>query len=153
MNWEAIGAIGEVFGAIAVLATLIYFSIQIRNMQAASIADAFSRSEEGDRALTSLYISHIALLIKANRGEVLSEEEHSILKKIYWSHQSHYFHQFGKSKVLGSNGDIAGHNFAVVLKENPCFLPMFEEQGFTETSGISKAFGTAVQRMLNEEGV
>ena len=30
MNWEAIGAIGEVIGAIAVILTLIYLSVQIR---------------------------------------------------------------------------------------------------------------------------
>jgi len=30
MNWEAIGATGEVVGAVAVLATLIYLAVQIR---------------------------------------------------------------------------------------------------------------------------
>jgi len=31
MNWEAIGAIGEIIGAIAVVASLIYLSVQIRH--------------------------------------------------------------------------------------------------------------------------
>lgn len=30
MNWEAIGAVGEALGSIAVLVTLIYLAIQIR---------------------------------------------------------------------------------------------------------------------------
>ena len=30
MNWDAIGAIGEIVGAIAVVATLVYFAIQMR---------------------------------------------------------------------------------------------------------------------------
>ncbi len=30
MNWDAIGAIGEILGAIAVLGTLIYLAAQIR---------------------------------------------------------------------------------------------------------------------------
>lgn len=30
MNWEAIGAVGEVVGAIAVVATLVYLTIQLR---------------------------------------------------------------------------------------------------------------------------
>ena len=30
MNWEAIGAIGELIGAVAVVATLIYLAVQIR---------------------------------------------------------------------------------------------------------------------------
>lgn len=31
MNWDAVGAIGEIVGAIMVLITLIYLSVQIRN--------------------------------------------------------------------------------------------------------------------------
>jgi hypothetical protein len=30
MNWEAIGAIGEVLGAIGVICTLLYLTVQIR---------------------------------------------------------------------------------------------------------------------------
>ena len=30
MNWEAIGAIGEIAGAIAVVVTLVYFAMQLR---------------------------------------------------------------------------------------------------------------------------
>jgi hypothetical protein len=30
MNWEAIGAVGEILGALAVVATLVYLSVQIR---------------------------------------------------------------------------------------------------------------------------
>ena len=41
MNWEAAGAIGEIVGAIGVLATLIYLAVQIRDntrsLQAASL--------------------------------------------------------------------------------------------------------------------
>jgi hypothetical protein len=31
VNWEAIGAIGEIIGALAVLITLVYLSIQVRD--------------------------------------------------------------------------------------------------------------------------
>ena len=30
MDWTAVGAVGEVFGAIAVFATLLYLSLQVR---------------------------------------------------------------------------------------------------------------------------
>jgi len=36
MNWEAIGAIGEIIGATAVVATLAYFALQIRHAQKAA---------------------------------------------------------------------------------------------------------------------
>ena len=38
MNWEAIGAIGEIIGAISVLATLIFLSSQLRQNTIAPIA-------------------------------------------------------------------------------------------------------------------
>ncbi len=43
MNWEAIGAIGEVFGALAVVVTLFYFAVQIR--QSNKLAEAQSQRE------------------------------------------------------------------------------------------------------------
>ena len=36
MNWDAIGAVGEIIGAVAVIATLIYLAIQIRDSARAS---------------------------------------------------------------------------------------------------------------------
>jgi hypothetical protein len=36
MNWEAIGAIGEIIGAAAVVVTLAYFALQIRHAQQAA---------------------------------------------------------------------------------------------------------------------
>jgi len=36
MDWEAIGAIGEVLGAAAVVITLIYLSVQVRHAKAAT---------------------------------------------------------------------------------------------------------------------
>ena len=38
MNWDAIGAIGEVLGAIAVIFTLIYLAVQIRQNSASTRA-------------------------------------------------------------------------------------------------------------------
>lgn len=40
MNWEAVGAIGEVGGSIAVLATLVYLALQVRQNTAALRAGA-----------------------------------------------------------------------------------------------------------------
>lgn len=33
MNWEAIGALGEIIGAIAVFGTLLYLAIQIKQVR------------------------------------------------------------------------------------------------------------------------
>ena len=46
MNWEAIGAIGEVAGAIGVIVTLIYLSIQIRHNTRSSRLASFQSTTE-----------------------------------------------------------------------------------------------------------
>jgi type III secretory pathway lipoprotein EscJ len=49
MNWEAIGAIGEWVGAVAVLATLIYLAVQIkqntRQLKSNSLQNMASRMD------------------------------------------------------------------------------------------------------------
>ena len=40
-NWEAIGAVGEILGAIAVVATLAYLAVQIRESRNATAADIY----------------------------------------------------------------------------------------------------------------
>ena len=46
MNWEAIGAIGEVVGGVAVIATLGYLAVQIRRSTAQAKSDAFAKMNE-----------------------------------------------------------------------------------------------------------
>lgn len=49
MNWDAIGAVGEVIGAIAVVATLIYLSLQTRqNTKAVEHASARGVEEDAN---------------------------------------------------------------------------------------------------------
>jgi hypothetical protein len=49
MNWDALGAIAEVMGALAVLATLIYLSVQIRQI-------ARSQDRQNEIAMADLYM-------------------------------------------------------------------------------------------------
>ena len=74
MNWEAIGAVGEVLGAATVLITLGYLAVQIRQntqvMQNSALGAAldfhrlFNRNER-----------YIALLAKSQRKEELTLED------------------------------------------------------------------------------
>ena len=56
MNWEAIGAIGEVIGGVAVIATLIFLSFQIRSSTQATRAQiAQDGIDATNRWRTSIY--------------------------------------------------------------------------------------------------
>jgi len=55
MNWEAIGAIGEVVGAAGVIASLMYLAVQIRqNTKSVRRASARQSSEKNAVALRGL---------------------------------------------------------------------------------------------------
>jgi hypothetical protein len=84
MNWEAIGAVGESIGATAVLATLAYLAIQMRqNTQAMksaglrSMQDMFFLTENNER-----YIGHI---MQIQRGEFVSPEDRAHMVERFYS--------------------------------------------------------------------
>lgn len=65
MNWEAVGAVGEILGAVAVVITLVYLAMQVRQntkaVQAAAIDSANTHVSDirmeifSDADVTSLY--------------------------------------------------------------------------------------------------
>jgi hypothetical protein len=65
MNWEAIGAIGEVFGALAVFFTLIYLATQLRHNTLSTRASTYSRTTDGWHTyLQSQTIEDLDLMFK-----------------------------------------------------------------------------------------
>ncbi len=85
MNWEAIGAISEIVGALTVVVTLIYLAIQVRMSRILAAAEvsystveAYSRFRNG--ILQNVEISRA--IAKANRGEALDDDEHILLRTL-----------------------------------------------------------------------
>ena len=84
MNWDAIGAIGEIVGALAVLATLIYLAIQIRQSSDTQRAQthqqlAHERTLNMRMMIQNREIRHATA--KAQFGKPLTMDEQGIL---YW---------------------------------------------------------------------
>lgn len=78
MNWDAIGAVGEIIGAVAVLVTLIYLAIQVRHARRAQQAEAIranrlERREYHTDFRDSPYLPKI--YSKLENGEELDTEE------------------------------------------------------------------------------
>jgi hypothetical protein len=53
MNWEAIGAVGEILGAVAVLITLVYLAYQIKQYTAATLAATNSAYADAGREFST----------------------------------------------------------------------------------------------------
>jgi hypothetical protein len=78
MNWEAIGAIGEIVGAIAVVVTIGYLAVQIRQNTRSVRAGAFQQyrqqSAEVSRLLAAPDMASV-YLTGLNSPDQLTEEE------------------------------------------------------------------------------
>jgi hypothetical protein len=78
MNWEAIGAIGEIIGAAAVVATLGYLAIQTRQSNKLARSNTVLQLQEENRAHRNILAQDEALakiVMRAINGEALSELE------------------------------------------------------------------------------
>lgn len=79
MNWEAIGAVGEILGAAAVVLTLFYLARQVRTQNRASEIDAYEGIMDGFNEMNRMIASDRALyrlLIDGlNRPDELDEDQ------------------------------------------------------------------------------
>ena len=86
MNWDAIGAFGEVLGAIAVIATLLYLAVQTRHTRTAVEASSNMGTVEAHSRFRQSLLgnSELAnLLAKANSGAELSEGEEIQIRVLF----------------------------------------------------------------------
>jgi len=58
MNWEAIGAVGEILGAVAVLITLVYLAIQIRQSTAQQKREELVSIQHGQNAVVGQLLGY-----------------------------------------------------------------------------------------------
>ena len=81
MNWDAIGAIGELIGAVAVVGTLAYLALQIKHQNAANNASAHNDLMQGFTEVEALLAGNLQLTALFNTGlwepEKLSDDEAS----------------------------------------------------------------------------
>ncbi len=101
MNWDAIGAIGELVGAVAVVATLIYFAQQIRGSSRDSAAEYFTANQAIQADITKLTIDHAELLTRANRNEELSDAERLVFTQLVRHFAGSYFRATRRAQTLG----------------------------------------------------
>ncbi len=77
MNWDAIGAIGEILGAVAVLVTLVYLATQIRqNTEQARLSSIQAVNSSNDSAFEPIYIPENSAIFTKGQNSYTSLTEH-----------------------------------------------------------------------------
>jgi hypothetical protein len=82
MNWDAIGAIGENVGALAVLATLIYLAVQVRQNSDLQRAQTHQQLAQERTLNLRMIVENTELrhaIAKAALGEPLTADETGVL--------------------------------------------------------------------------
>jgi len=129
MNWDAVGAIGEIVGAVAVVLTLGYLAVQTRQSRLAAQETAKFSSLDTTRSMVNLYVEarrslldHSDLIAKANGSEELSDGERYALSIVF--HDLFYgaAYAFRSAQMAGSlhgkDGDV--EYFVSLIQGNAC---------------------------------
>jgi len=129
MNWEALGAIGEMIGALAVVVTLAYLAVQVRASTAESEAEDFSRVAAQLSEVRGRFMEHAEVWMKGNAGEALSAPECFVFGELVAVKNSHHFFSFMRSTVreAGLEG-VHVSEMARFLHQYPMAYPTWRSQ-------------------------
>ena len=151
MNWEAFAAIGELVGAAAVVISLVYLSIQVR--QNTAVARASTRQAIADANFAGgsdvLYEPEMAkLLAKELRGESLEFHEHLRLQTRAYHGMRHWenmHYQYRAGMLSAEEWQGFRQNLTWLLQTRH-----FKELWATQRSFFSPPFQAEVARLLAE---
>jgi hypothetical protein len=110
MNWEAIGAIGEIVGAVAVIATLAYLSIQIRQSKVSSTSANVQSAIASFNPLNMAVGADPELASLVNRGisdfDSLNEKERSQYSYVQRAYLNCFWNVFLQHKLGAMSEDM-----------------------------------------------
>ena len=106
MNWDAIGAVGEILGALAVVATLGYLAVQVRQNNKSISSNIYTSWADLSSILHTLRAEHPEVFEKAispgTSSEQLTKREGQIAESIC----AHMFNQFEAQYLHFISGSI-----------------------------------------------
>jgi len=115
VNWDAIGALGEIIGAIAVVASLIYLAGQIRTQNREARVSAMHDISVGFRDAINNFASEevCAIFIKANKDyDSLSDVEAQMLIVL----MGQFFRAFEEAYIQYDEGRLDQRSWNAITK-------------------------------------
>lgn len=114
MNWEAIGAVGEIIGAIAVVTTLVFLALQLRqNTRAMDERNKLERTAALDRHTDSVsrwrgdlarHEDLAEIWYKGIQNKPLTEVEAARINNMYINFVNTQRSNYERAKVVGETG-------------------------------------------------
>lgn len=126
MNWEAISAVGQLVGALAVLITLIYLAIQMKQNTAAVATSTYESTMTGFNDINVIIASTPALASLLDRG-CMSTDQLTEVETVQFNFILRcYANQWWKLFKLYERGSLARSEWSIFAKEAAQF---FEQPG------------------------
>ena len=145
MNWNAMGAVGEILGAIAVIATLVYLARQVSQSVGVARASQNRTLLESYEDYNDLVFTHptVAELLAGleQEGAVTSAAENIRVRHLTYRLMNFYM----SVQTAYNNGQLGAAEFAIykldvesTLDHYPGLMPYFESQ--IQRYGAAKDF-------------
>jgi len=151
MNWDALGAIGELVGAAGVIATLAYLAFQIRDNTRALSAQSRHSISEFVLQVAQFRTEHADRYARIASATELTPGD---LEFRYWSHMQltlhaeTYFHHVELGLMPESHWE-GYRRFLVGYLHSPGFLEFWDDVG----PAFSRDFREWIDARLIEEGL
>ena len=122
MNWEAISAVGQLIGALAVLITLIYLAIQMKQNTAAVATSTYESTMTGFNDINVIVASTPILASILDRG-CMSTDELTEIETVQFNFILRcYANQWWKLFKLYERGSLERIEWSIFAKEAAQFL-------------------------------
>ena len=135
MNWEAAGAVGEIIGAIAVVATLIFLAIQLRHSTQATQNNAW---QDITRILSDLNVTEVTDPDLSSFIQLAERESSELTEDQYWKIAriaATRIAAFESAFLASSKGTIGTYYWDALL---PYALQTMRKPGYVKFWGKSK---------------
>ena len=121
--------IAELVGIAAIVASLIFVGMQMRQDQEIAIVDALSLRVVTTAELAGLISENRDVWVQATKGEALSEPEEAVVESLLDVIEAHYTNLFVRYSRIGPfSPDSAVRDFAYGLYQYPALRDIYERK-------------------------
>ena len=115
-NWKDVA---ELVGIAAIVGSLLFVGIQLRQEQAIAFAEINQAAIESYVSTDVFIAEHAGVLVRSNAGEQLTDTEALIINRIVHSLHIKFRLEAAMRKSMGSSGEMAARLLAMFLYNNP----------------------------------
>ena len=141
INWKVVA---ELIGIVAIVGSLLFVGIQLRQEQTIAFAEINQSAVESYVSVNAFIAEHAGVLVRSNAGEQLTDEEALIINRIVHSLHIKFRIEAAMRRSLGDSEGMAPKLFAIFLFNNPGAFRVWLELSEDEEEQYSLLSGGSV---------